>query len=130
MNRELLFTLIRSVLTAVGSFMFGKSLFGLDITPEWWETAIGAVLTIASVVWGIMDKTLTIEAWQSALRQIFVFVGGILVAIGKFTPEQFAAILGVLLVVANMSYSFLSKKKSEQVANEKINPESLKKLSP
>lgn len=120
-------TIVRALLTAVGSFLIGRVISGVTIDAPILVAATGAVLTAISTVWGIVDKTLVIEKLQSGLRQVFVFAGGFLISRGWITSENLEAILGLLSVVATVVYSQTSREKSIKVATDQISTTELKK---
>ena len=79
--KENILSIIRHILVAVGAYLVGKNLLGNVIDAESWQGWVGAAITAISVVWGVLDKTATIEMVQSGLRSVVTFVGTMLVAI-------------------------------------------------
>jgi hypothetical protein len=70
MTKDTIFSLLRSALTIVGSILLGKNIFGTAVDNSVIEAVIGGALFVGSVVWGIADKTATIEMLQSALLKV------------------------------------------------------------
>jgi CDP-diglyceride synthetase len=125
MDKERWSSIIRYILTALGAYLIGRNLGGIDVTPEFWEQAIGAVLVVFSTVWGFMDKTIREEAFQGALRQVFAFVGSLAVVKGWLSAQTFLMISGLIGTLGTYIYSWLSRKKSLKLANGEIQPRML-----
>ena len=128
MNKETVFTLIRTLLTSVGVFLIGKNFLGSPIDQSVWQMLVGVIMAGVSVVWGIMDKTIGLEMLQSFIRSAIVGLGGLLVAKGSLSPEKLESILGIALAVLPLLYSILSKKKSGELNDGAIDPNALKTL--
>lgn len=120
MNKETVFTLIRTLLTSVGVFLIGKNFLGSPIDQSLWQMLVGLIMAAISVVWGIMDKTIGLEMLQSFIRSVIVGLGGLLVAKGSVSPEKLESILGIVLAVLPLIYSILSRKKSDGIADGSI----------
>lgn len=128
MNKETIYTIVRTLLTSVGVFLIGKNFLGQAIDQSLWQMLVGIAMSAFSVAWGIWDKTLGIEMLQSFIRSLIVGLGGLLVAKGSMTPEKLESILGIALALLPFLYSILSKKKSTELANGSIEPNTLKTL--
>jgi hypothetical protein len=126
MNKETVFTLIRTLLTSVGVFLIGKNFMGSPIDQSLWQMLVGIAMSAVSVIWGIMDKTVGLEMLQSFIRSAIVGLGGLLVAKGTMTPEKLESILGIVLAVLPLVYSILSRKKSDGIVEGVIDPLALK----
>jgi hypothetical protein len=126
MNKETVFTLIRTLLTSVGVFLIGKNFLGSPIDQSVWQMLVGVIMAGVSVVWGILDKTVGLEMLQSFIRSAIVGLGGLLVAKGSMTPEKLESILGIVLAVLPLVYSILSRKKSDGINEGSIAPFELK----
>jgi uncharacterized membrane protein len=120
MNKETVFTLIRTLLTSVGVFLIGKNFLGSPIDQSVWQMLVGLIMAAISVAWGIMDKTIGLEMLQSFIRSVIVGLGGLLVAKGSVSPEKLESILGIVLAVLPLVYSILSRKKSDGIADGSI----------
>jgi uncharacterized membrane protein len=120
MNKETVFTLIRTLLTSVGVFLIGKNFLGSPIDQSVWQMLVGLIMAAISVAWGIMDKTIGLEMLQSFIRSVIVGLGGLLVAKGSVSPEKLESILGIVLAVLPLVYSVLSRKKSDGIADGSI----------
>lgn len=120
MNKETVFTLIRTLLTSVGVFLIGKNFLGSPIDQSVWQMLVGLIMAAISVAWGIMDKTIGLEMLQSFIRSVIVGLGGLLVAKGSVSPEKLESILGIVLAVLPLIYSILSRKKSDGIADGSI----------
>lgn len=129
MNKETIYTIVRTLLTSVGVFLIGKNFLGQAIDQSLWQMLVGIAMSAFSVAWGIWDKTLGLEMLQSFIRSAIIGVGGLLVAKGTLSPEKLESILGIALAVLPLLYSLLSKKKSGDLANGAIEPSVLKTLN-
>jgi predicted AlkP superfamily pyrophosphatase or phosphodiesterase len=119
MSSATLWSAIRTILTGLGAFFFGKHLLGQVIDTNVWEGWVGLVVGLGSTIWGFKDKSTTLDSLQSFLRSAVIFIGGIFVAKGTITSDQLNAILGVILVVTPWIYSTLSKAKVVSLADGK-----------
>ena len=128
MNKETIYTILRTLLTSAGVFLLGKNFLGSAIDQSLWQMLVGIAMSLFSVLWGIWDKTLGIEMLQSFIRSAIVGLGGLLVAKGSISPEKLESILGIALAVLPLIYSILSKKKSGEIAEGYIEPNALKTL--
>lgn len=127
MNKETLYSLIRSVLTLAGAFLIGGGLtfFGVEINNAFWDEATGVVLTGFSVYWSIKTRAVNIEILETSVRQILTFVLGILVARQVLTPEKSMAIILFAVGLLPTVLSWISKKKTEELKEGKIQPQQL-----
>lgn len=126
MNRSTIETIVRGLLTAVGTFLIGKNLLGSPIDDVIWEMVAGCVMSGVGIIWGVVDKSLSIEMLQSFIRSTIVGFGGLLVAKGTITPEKLESYLGIALALLTIVYSITSKAKSAQIAGNKLDVEALK----
>jgi hypothetical protein len=126
MNKETIYTVLRTLLTSVGVFLIGKNFMGSAIDQSMWQMLVGLAMSAFSVAWGIWDKTLGIEMLQSFIRSLIVGLGGLLVAKGSISPEKLESILGIVLAVLPLVYSIISRKKSDGIADGTIAPFELK----
>lgn len=120
MNKQVLLSLLRTVLTAFGAFLIGKNIFGNPVDDVLWQSIVGGILAAISIVWGFVDKSNTLDALQSGLRSIIVVFGGLLVASGKITDKVLESISGIVAAVIPFLYSILSKQKTDQIAEGKL----------
>ena len=126
MNKETVFSLLRTLLTSFGVFLIGKNFMGSPIDQYMWQMLVGIILSSVSVVWGVIDKTIGLEMLQSFIRSIIVGLGGLLVAKGTVSAEKLESILGIALAFLPLVYSILSRKKSDGIAEGSILPYELK----
>lgn len=117
-------TSIRNLLTLFGAYLIGANFFGLSIDAVLWQGIVGIVMVGISVAWGLITKTLQTEMWQSFLRQILSFAGGIMIANGLLTKEMFDAVLAVMVSIVpwlqsqdSKSQNTLLKAKPDNVDN-------------
>lgn len=121
MTKEQFYSIITALLTVVGTFLIGKNIWGQPVDTELWQTITGAVLAVAGLVMSFLDKNLTIEKWQGIARTTIMAVGGVLIGIGRLTPEALETWIGIITSLIPMLYTWLSKKKNEQIQAGEIN---------
>lgn len=129
-TKDTIFQILRAILSALGAFLIGRKIFGTDIDPTNWQTAVGGIMTLVAFGWGILDKSATIEMWQSGIRTLVTFIGGALLSKGILNTEQVATILSTALVVLPLIYGLLSKQKSSLIASGKLPVAELKQNEP
>lgn len=122
MTQDSFTSALRAALTLAGSFLIGHSLFGHALSNDFWQLISGAVMTIGSTIWGIRDKPATIEGIQSAVRQIILAAGGVLLAVGRIQQQQLDSIIAIALVIVPIIQSHTSRVKVKQLANGTLQP--------
>jgi hypothetical protein len=128
MTKDQVILLTKTLLTAIGSFFLGKSLFGGAITDNLLQTIVSGVVVVGSVVWSFFDGSIAVEGIQGALKQIVAAIGGVLASLGKSTAS-FDAISGALLPIIVLVYGLLSQKKSANIASGAVAIADLKGVS-
>jgi uncharacterized membrane protein YcaP (DUF421 family) len=116
-TKETLFSLLRAAFTLIGSFLIGKHILGGVADSTTIELIIGIAMSAASLVWSVLDKTATVEVWQTVLRQIVTTIGGILIANGKLQPEKLEVYVGLLTALVPFLDSILNRKKTTAISN-------------
>lgn len=127
MTRQTLETITRSILMSIGTFMIGKNLLGSEINPDIWEMVVGSIMSAMAIIWGVLDKNLSIEMLQSFIRSMFVGFGGLLVAKGDLSAEALESYLGIAMAILTIVYSISSRKKNNLLVDGELRPEDLKK---
>ena len=117
MQKDTLLSLLRTILTLVGSFIVGHSVLGHSIMSETWDVISGSALTLISAIWGIADKSVGIEKFQSLVRSVFISIGGLLVAAGRITGQTLEAITGLIIPISTLIQSYTSKRKVQDIHN-------------
>ena len=64
----------------------------------------------------MVDKSATIEAVQSGLRSVIIFVGALLVGSGVIKDEVLQSVLAIVATLVPVIYSQLSKQKNKEIA--------------
>jgi hypothetical protein len=131
MNEQTL-SVIRSLLTLLGSFLIGRSILGntLVLDSATLELIIVIAMAAFGIVMSIIDKTINEEKLQGFLRHIVLTVGGILVALGRLDPAKLELWLGVIASLVPIVYGFLSKNKTQKLATGEIALTQLKGARP
>lgn len=130
MTKESWLSILRIALTAVGSYLVGMSFLGTTIDNNLWLGVAGAVVTAASIVWGIVDKTVTNEKLQSGLRSIVLTFGTLLVGSGVIKDEILQAVLAIIAIAIPAADSEVSKRKNKNVAVGEIRIADLSGVNP
>ncbi len=118
--------IIRAILSIVGAWLIGRNLGMVTIDPVIWQQVVGVVLAGFSLVWAFIDKTVTQEKLESAMRQILIDGGMIFVAAGFISNAMFTAILGALPVLVSLIWSFTTRSKAAALQSGQIKPSQLK----
>lgn len=119
--------IIRAILTAIGGFLIGKNFLGHTIDESIWQGVLGAVMSIAAIIWSWIEKELTLESLQGAIRNFVSLAGGIFAGWGVISNELLVTILGFVVPISQLVYSWLSRSKSKQLESGKMNIAQLKK---
>lgn len=129
MTKDQIISIIRTLLTGIGAFFIGKSIFGVAISDNIIGLVGGGVAVVGSFIWSILDKSLAVEGFQAAIKQVVTAIGGILAALGK-NIQSFESISGALLPILTLIYTYLSQKKSAAIAKGTIAIQDLKGVKP
>lgn len=127
MKKEQIYSIVTALLTLAGSYLLGKSVFGISVDTTSWEAITGAILTVGGIVMSILDKSLTIEKLQASLRTVIIAVGGLFVGAGKLDASKIEVWLGFIAAIVPMLYTWLSKKKNQQIETGEVKVDQLKK---
>ena len=126
MDRKTIETVLRATLQIIGSYIMAKNLLGPSVDAVMWEMIMGGIMSVMSIVWGVLDKNIGIEMLQSTIRNVFVAFGGVLVAQGKLSSEKLETYIGFAITLLPVIYSILSRKKSQAVVTGSIEHNALK----
>lgn len=130
MNKESWLSILRTILTAVGAYLAGKSFLGATIDNDLWLGISASIVTAASIIWGIVDKTVTSEALQSGLRSIVLTFGTLLVGSGIIKDEVLQAALAVISIAIPAALSEAAKRTNKNVATGKARIADLSGVDP
>jgi len=120
MNKDSILSLVRQAAVAFGAFLIGKKLFGQTVDDGYLGLIAGIVVAVVGFVWGILDKSSTVEAVQAFVRQLFSFGGGLLVSAGKLTNETLEIVVGFAVPVGTWIFKLLDNRKTAQLASGKL----------
>lgn len=131
MSKDSILSITRVALNAVGSYLVGMSFLGTTIDNNLWVGIAGALVTAATIVWGIVDKTVTTEMLSSGLRSIVLTFGTILVGSGIIRNEILEGALAIISIAIPAALSETAKVENKNVATGKypiadlsgVNPE-------
>lgn len=127
MSKETILSLLRTLLSLGAAFLVGKNLFGTPIDNETWQVVVGIIVGLGSAAWGIFDKTATTEMLQSSIRSVLIFIGGLLIARGKWSAENLNMWLGVITALGPFINSWLNRRKAQRLTEGTLTPTELKK---
>lgn len=116
MTLDNLMSTLRALLVLIGSYLVGHAFFGHTLTQDSWTVIVGAVMTVASTIWGISTKTATLEGVESAVRSVITALGGLAAAAGIISSNTLNAVLGFVTAALPLLQSVLSKQKNSQIA--------------
>lgn len=126
MNANLV-SLIRTLLTLAGAYLFGKNFFGLAIDEVLWQEIVGIAIGVVVIIWSAIDKTLQNDVWQGVVRHVITFASGILIARGVITAEMWQTILAALAGVLPWLQATLSNSKNAAIKSGDLNSSSFTK---
>ena len=126
MNANVL-SLIRTLLTLAGAYLFGKNFLGNPLDAVVWQEIVGIAIGVIVIIWSIIDKTLTNDKWQGVVRHVITFASGILIARGAITAETWQTILAALAGVLPWLQATLSGAKNEAIKSGELNSSSFNK---
>jgi hypothetical protein len=95
MTKEQKLSLIRHSLSAIGGILIA---IGIG-NPGLFTELIGLAMSVAGVVFSIIDKTATVSMVSGAARQILTALSGYLSAKFVITPDTIDAIVSIVSVV-------------------------------
>lgn len=130
MTLDTLMTILRAALSLIGTYALGHNLLGHTIDASLWQEIAGAVLTVGSTVWGIVDKPTSIEGLQSAIRSVLPAVGGLLLALGITNQQTLDSIAAIVLAIIPVLQNHTSKVKVQQLDSGKIKTDASGKTQP
>jgi hypothetical protein len=128
MNTSTLGSLVRALLTLIGTFLIGKTIFGHPLLGPTWDTITGGMLTAGSIGWSIYNGTATEETLESLVRQLLQGAGGLLVGSGLLNSSELAAITSFVILSVPIVWGYLSKAKTAKIANGTLNAQSTGKV--
>lgn len=121
-TKETILSVLRTVLTFAGTYFVGQKIFNHTLDQNTWQLFLSAFVALASSVWGFFDKSVTLEQAESALRSLFIIVGGFLVSAGVTNQDTLNSIWGLIISLIPIIQSIISKQKMKQIQSGKILP--------
>lgn len=122
--KEQILSALRTLLILAGGYLLGNEILGVPVDNNWILSATGIALGLVGVIWSVVDKTLTADKWQSVVRNIIVFGGGILISKGVVSGETWQVILGAIGTIFPWILSEQTRSKNEAIKNREITPSS------
>jgi len=127
MTQSSVLSLIRTLLTLAGAYLFGKNFFGLPLDEVLWQEIVGIGLGVIAIIWSVFDKTITGEVWQGVVRHVITFASGILVAKGVIDSATVQVILAALAGVFPWLQSTMQRSVNKGISEGEIKSSSLSK---
>lgn len=113
----------RAILTTLGTFLIGKTLFGHALLSDTFDTISGVILTAGSIAWSFYKSTATEETTESLVRQLLQGGLGLLVGSGLLGASQAASVTAMVMLAIPFAWSYLSKKKTASIATGQLTPQ-------
>jgi hypothetical protein len=127
MTQSSVLSLIRTLLTLAGAYLFGKNFFGLPLDEVLWQEIVGIGLGVIAIIWSVFDKTITGELWQGVVRHVITFASGILVAKGIVDAATIQVIIAALAGIFPWLQSTLQRSVNKGISEGEISSASLSK---
>ena len=127
MTQSSVLSLIRTLLTLAGAYLFGKNFFGLPLDEVLWQEIVGIGLGVIAIIWSVFDKTITGEVWQGVVRHVITFASGILVAKGIVDAATIQVIIAALAGIFPWLQSTLQRSLNKGISEGEISSASLSK---
>jgi hypothetical protein len=127
MTQSSVLSLIRTLLTLAGAYLFGKNFFGLPLDEVLWQEIVGIGLGVIAIIWSVFDKTITGEVWQGVVRHVITFASGILVAKGIVDATTIQVIIAALAGIFPWLQSTLQRSLNKGISEGEISSASLSK---
>jgi hypothetical protein len=127
MTQSSVLSLIRTLLTLAGAYLFGKNFFGLPLDEVLWQEIVGIGLGVIAIIWSVFDKTITGEVWQGVVRHVITFASGILVAKGIVDAATIQVIIAALAGIFPWLQSTIQRSINKGVSEGGIKSSSLSK---
>lgn len=125
MTQSNVLSLIRTLLTLAGAYLFGKNFFGLPLDEVLWQEIVGIGLGVIAIIWSIFDKTITGEVWQGVVRHVITFASGILVAKGIVDAATIQVIIAALAGIFPWLQSTLQRSLNKGISSGEISSANL-----
>lgn len=119
--------ILRTLLSAIGAYVLGVNIFGINVDMSIWQTIVGGVMALAGMYLSWRDKTITEEKIAGFLRQFITVAGGLGVAYGKIKTEIVVTALAFIPIITAYIKGILDRSKSAKIASGAISVADLKK---
>lgn len=121
-TKEVWLSILRSVMTLVGTFAIGHNLIGHAVDSQTWQIVAGSVLAAVGIIWGIVDKTTGPEQLASGVRSVLIGLGGVAVSWGLISDNTLQAVSGLIVAILPIILSQTSKATVQQVVAGTVAP--------
>ena len=117
---------LRTLLTLLGAYLVGNSIFGVPFTSETIDIVVGGAFAGISVLVGVFTKNVQQEAVQSFVRHLITFACGITLSKGIVSQDMLTAILALIGSVSPWLQSVIQISANKDLQNGKIKAADLK----
>mgnify|MGYP000872965507 FL=1 len=124
--KEQILSALRTLLILAGGYLLGNEILGVPVDNNWILSVTGIVLGLVGVIWSFIDKTLTNDKWQSVVRNVIVFGGGILISKGIISGETWQIILGAVGTIFPWILSDQNRSKNSAIKSGEISSSSFR----
>ena len=111
---------LRTLLTLLGAYLVGNSIFGVPFTSETIDIVVGGAFAGISVLVGVFTKNVQQEAVQSFVRHLITFACGIILSKGIVSQDMLTAILALIGSVSPWLQSVIQISANKHLQNGKI----------
>ena len=124
--KEQILSALRTLLILAGGYLLGNEILGIPVDNNWVLSVTGIALGLIGVIWSWVDKTLTADKWQSLVRNVIVFGGGILISKGIISGETWQIIIGAIGTIFPWILSDQNRAKNAAIKSGEISSSSFK----
>lgn len=117
---------LRTLLTLLGAYLVGNSIFGVPFTSETIDIVVGGAFAGISVLVGVFTKNVQQEAVQSFVRHLITFACGIILSKGIVSQDMLTAILALIGSVSPWLQSVIQISANKGLQDGKIKAADLK----
>lgn len=128
--KDKILSIFRTALIAIGSYLTGKFFLGQELDDNTIAGWISLIVTLATAIWSFVDKTAGIEQVQSAVRNILIAFGSLLIAIGKINDQVLELAMVAVEAIIGAMLGVTTRIKNEKVANGQVRLADLSDVKP
>jgi len=128
--KDKILSIFRTALIAVGSYLTGKYFMGQELDDNTIAGWISLIVTLAAAIWSFIDKTAGVEQVQSAVRNIIIAFGSLLISIGRINDQVLELVLVATEAILGSVLGVSIRTKNEQIAKGDVRIANLSSVKP